>query len=67
MVPEEDSEELLKAREFLESCQVEPPTYTHISRIIAEELSTMYKEGREAEEVAENIHRRVQLYLDEGR
>lgn len=67
MVPEEDSEELLKAKEFLESCQVEPPTYTHISRIIAEELNTMYKENREAEEIAENIHRRVQLYLDEGR
>ena len=63
--PEEDSKELLKAKEFLESCQVEPRTYTHISRIIAEELNTMYEDGKEAEQVAESIHRRVQLYLDE--
>lgn len=67
MVPEEESEELFKAKEFLESCQVEPPTYTHISRIIAEELKVMYGEARGAEEVAENIHRRVRLYLDENR
>ncbi len=41
--------------------------YSAIETILVEELNTLFLEGKPVEEVAEAIHNRVQLYLDEQR
>ncbi len=54
-----------KVKEFLESCTAAPRQYYQINQIITEELDAMYKEGKDINNVAGIINKRVQLYLDE--
>lgn len=56
---------LHRAQAFLESCVASPHSYFQINRIIAEELADMYASDKSPETTADNINRRVQLYLDE--
>ena len=53
--------------EFLENCRPQPVLPGQISKIISEELSAFLEGDKSAEETAEIMHRRVQLYLDETR
>ncbi len=62
---EDGSTPVHMAKDFLEACMPAPREYNQINKIITEELSAMYKEGKNAEEVAKIIDKRVQLYLDE--
>lgn len=55
-----------RAKAFLESCAAPPPCYSQISKILYEEISAMYAEGRSPETTAGIINSRVQIYLDEG-
>ncbi len=50
---------------FYESCQPQPRQPSDITTILGEEFSYYFGGGKSAEEVAEIIHQRVQLYFDE--
>lgn len=52
---------------FCESCVPKPYRPTAITEIIGEEVSYFYSGSKSAEDVAELIHRRVQLYFEETR
>lgn len=53
---------------FMESLEGEPPMdYRRITDIIGEEAESFFESGQSAENVAEIIQRRVQLYLSEQR
>lgn len=52
--------------EFCESCVPKPYCPTAITEIIGEETTYFYGGSKSAENVAELIHRRVQLYFDEN-
>ena len=39
--------------------------YSAIETILVEELTTLFQEGKTVDEVADVIHNRAQLYLDE--
>ncbi len=54
-----------RAKAFLEECRAVPRSYNQIDKILIEELSAMYRDGKGAAETAEIINTRVQLYLDE--
>lgn len=66
-VKEDGSTWLDEYLEFLENCRPQPFMPQQISRIIAEEAEVYYKGDKSAEETADIIHRRVQLYLEENR
>lgn len=66
-VYEDGTTPLHKAAAFLENCRIAPNMNYQVNRIVAEELTRMYAEGKPAREVAEIINSRVQLYLDEQR
>lgn len=51
--------------DFVKSCEPAPDMPDELSQIIGSELKSYYEEGRSARETADNIHNRVQLYLDE--
>lgn len=51
--------------EFVESCEPMPYCPPQIFTIISEELPPFFDGGKGAEETADIIQRRVQLYLDE--
>lgn len=53
------------AEAFLESCVPEPRQYPDINRILFEEFDAMNNGDKDARQVAEIIHKRVQIYLDE--
>lgn len=53
------------AEAFLESCVPEPRQYPDINRILYEEFDAMNNGDKDARQVAEIIHKRVQIYLDE--
>ena len=57
--------ESLLAKKFLESCVPAPRQYPELNRIIEEELGAMAAGDKDARQVAEIIHKRVQMYLDE--
>lgn len=63
---EDGTNSLQEANAFLAQCVPAPKTYTVLQDIIDEELSVYYHDGRSAEETANIIDNRVQLYLDEG-
>ena len=52
--------------DFLENCEPEPFMPEQIRTIIAEELDAYFEGDRSAGDVANIIHNRVQLYLDEN-
>ena len=54
------------AEAFLESCVPAPRQYPELNRIIEEELGTMAEGDKDARQVAEIIHKRIQIFLDEG-
>lgn len=66
LVYEDGTTAFHRAMEFLENCVAPPREYYHITKILFEELNTMYAEGKESKQVAEIINNRVQVYLDEG-
>ncbi len=51
---------------FLESCTAAPRDSLQVYNILYEELLAMYSDHKTPEDTADLIHRRVQLYLDEG-
>ena len=51
---------------FLESCTAAPRNSLQVYNILYEELLAMYSDHKTPEDTADLIHRRVQLYLDEG-
>lgn len=53
--------------EFLESCVPYPDAHTDIANIISEEAAAFFSGDKTAEQTAEVIDSRVQLYLDEHR
>ena len=50
---------------FLDSCEPKPYCPQAIMDIVAEEIDVFFAGNRSAQETAEMIHRRVQLYFDE--
>ena len=54
------------AEAFLESCVPAPRQYPELNRIIEEELGAMAEGDKDARQVAEIIHKRIQIFLDEG-
>lgn len=63
---EDGTTTLHKAKEFLESCVPKPIADPVVSRILSEELDALYSDStRDPRTVAENIDRRLQIYLDE--
>lgn len=65
LVYEDGTTAFHRAVEFLENCEAPTREYYHISKILYEELSNMYTEGKTPKQVAEIINNRVQVYLDE--
>ena len=65
LVYEDGTTAFHRAMEFLENCVAPPREYYHITKILFEELNTMYAEGKELKQAAEIINNRVQVYLDE--
>lgn len=65
LVYEDGTTAFHRAMEFLENCVAPPREYYHITKILFEELNTMYAEGKNPKQVAEIINNRVQVYLDE--
>lgn len=65
LVYEDGTTAFHRAMEFLESCVAPPREYYHITKILFEELNTMYAEGKNPKQAAEIINNRVQVYLDE--
>ena len=55
-----------RAEAFLESCTAAPQNSLQVYNILYEELLAMYSDHKTPEDTADIIHRRVQLYLDEG-
>lgn len=53
--------------EFVKSCTPEPYCPPEISRILREEGTAYFENGRSAEETADTIQRRVWLYLEENK
>lgn len=51
--------------DFVKSSEPAPAMPDELSAIIGSELQSFYEGGRSARETADNIHNRVQLYLDE--
>ena len=51
--------------DFVKSSEPAPVLPDEILTIIGSELKSFYEDGRSARETADNIHNRVQLYLDE--
>lgn len=51
--------------DFVENCQPTPDTPKAISNILYDELAGYFEGNRSAEETAQTIQNRVQLYLDE--
>lgn len=51
--------------DFVKNSEPAPDMPDEITSIIGSELYSYYEEGRSARETADNIHNRVQLYLDE--
>ncbi len=51
--------------DFVKSSEPAPDMPDELSAIIGSELQSFYEGGRSARETADNIHNRVQLYLDE--
>ncbi len=51
--------------EFVESCEAAPTNDSNIGKILGEETAIYFQGEKSAEDTAEVIHRRVQLYLDE--
>lgn len=66
-VKEDGSTWLEEYLEFVENCRPQPFMPPQISEIIAEEVAAYFKGDKSAEETADIIHRRVQLFLDENR
>lgn len=63
---EDGTTTLQKAKEFLESCVPKPIVDPVVSRIISEELDALYSDNtKDPRVVADNIDRRLQIYLDE--
>lgn len=62
---EDGTTPLHQAAEFLETCVPEPRMFSDINIIISQELENMHAEGKSAEETAQIIDNRIQLYLDE--
>ncbi len=50
----------------LKNCGAPPRAYQDISNIIQEEAAAYFEEDRNLDEIADIIHNRVQLYLDEN-
>ena len=53
--------------DFVESCEPVPYFPQLIREIVKEEVASFFAGHKEAEEVADIIQRRVQLYLDENK
>ena len=51
--------------DFVESCKPEPKRFSQLSEIIGEELADCFEGGKSAEDTADIIQSRVQLYLNE--
>lgn len=51
--------------DFVKNSEPTPAMPDELSEIINSELKSYYEDGRSARETADNIHNRVQLYLDE--
>lgn len=62
---EDGTTPLHQAAAFLETCVPEPRMFSDINIIISQELENMHAEGKSAEETAQIIDNRIQLYLDE--
>ena len=54
------------AEAFLESCVPAPRQYPELNQILEEELGAMAEGDKDAGQVAEIIHKRIQVFLDEG-
>lgn len=63
---EDGTTPLHRAEAFLESCTAAPQNSLQVYNILYEELLAMYSDHKTPEDTADIIHRRVQLYLDEG-
>ena len=62
-----DEPELHEAKEFLESCVAAPIVDSVVRSILNEELEALYSDSvRDPRATADNIDRRIQIYLDEG-
>ncbi len=64
-VLEDGSTSIHRGASFLENCIAPPAQFAAIQTILSEEIRNMLAEGRSAEDTAEIIDNRVQLYLDE--
>ena len=62
---EDGTAPLHQAAEVLETCVPAPRMFSDINIIISQELENMHAEGKSAEETAQIIDNRIQLYLDE--
>lgn len=63
---EDGTTTLHKAKVFLESCVPAPIVDPVVSRILSEELDALYSDNtKDPRSVADNIDRRIQIYLDE--
>lgn len=51
--------------DFVKNSEPAPAMPDELLKIIGSELKSYYEDGRSARETADNIHNRVQLYLDE--
>mgnify|MGYP002423340005 CR=1 FL=1 len=63
---EDGTTPLHRMEAFLESCTAAPRSSLQVDKILYEELMATYSDHRTPEDTADIIHRRVQLYLDEG-
>ena len=65
MILKSGKSSILVAKEFLESCVAAPLHENELENIIMEEVDPYFQGRKTAQEIAEIIQNRVQLYLDE--